>query len=126
MDFETKVIKHQEQRYNTVGDWYPNIPQTKMFIRVSDMKNQDYNFLVMFHEIIESYLCHRRKISEPKITEFDVKYEAKRPAGDTSEPGDDPEAPYRKEHFFATSLERLMAAELGVDWGKYDEAVQDL
>ena len=35
-------------------------------------------------------------------------------------------APYRKEHFFATNLERLLAAELKVDWFEYDRYVDAL
>jgi hypothetical protein len=36
-----------------------------------------------------------------------------------SEPGDDPRAPYYREHQFASGMERLMAAELGIDWQQY-------
>lgn len=37
-----------------------------------------------------------------------------------------PNAPYRKEHFFATSLERLFSAELDVDWQEYERFVDAL
>ena len=40
--------------------------------------------------------------------------------------GDNVNAPYRKEHFFATNLERLFASELGVDWFEYDRYVDAL
>jgi hypothetical protein len=42
------------------------------------------------------------------------------------EPGDHEHAPYRREHFFATNLERLLSAELGVDWFEYDRDVDAL
>jgi hypothetical protein len=38
-------------------------------------------------------------------------------------PGDDPRAPYHKQHVFAENIERLLAAELGVDWSAYDKEV---
>jgi hypothetical protein len=40
-----------------------------------------------------------------------------------TEPGDDPRAPYHKQHVFAENIERLLAAELGVDWSAYDKEV---
>lgn len=42
------------------------------------------------------------------------------------EPGDDARAPYQREQFFATNLERLLAAELGVEWFAYDRLVEGL
>ena len=126
MIIDVKVIPHNQQRYETVGDWYFNKDNNRLTIRVSAMRNKKYEFLVAMHEQIEAMLCIERGICEKEITLFDMKFEADRQPGDTSEPGDSPLAPYRREHFFATSLERLMAAELEVDWSKYDEAVYSL
>lgn len=42
------------------------------------------------------------------------------------EPDDQRSAPDCREHFFATNLERLLAAELDVDWFQYDEYVNGL
>jgi hypothetical protein len=81
---------------------------------------------VALHELIEVTLCEERGITCEQVDAFDKAYERTRPKGDESEPGDSPDAPYRKEHFFSTSIERLMAAELGVDWAKYDEAIYKL
>jgi hypothetical protein len=54
-------------------------------------------------------------------------FEKARESGRVSgEPGDAPDSPYRREHFFATSLERLLAAELGVDWAVYEAHVDSL
>ena len=46
--------------------------------------------------------------------------------GPEDEPGDDPAAPYKREHFFATNLEALMSGELGVDFSTYEEAINEL
>jgi hypothetical protein len=123
---DVKIIPHNQQRYETVGDWYFNPDNNRLTIRVSSMRNKLYEFLVAFHEQAEAMLCLERGICEKEITLFDKHFEARRAQGNTDEPGDDPRAPYRKEHFFATSVERLMAAELGVDWRKYEEAVNSL
>jgi len=36
---------------------------------------------------------------------------------------DAPRAPCRREHVFATKIERMLAVELGVDWRSYDREV---
>lgn len=126
MQIDIKVIPNSEQRYDTVGDWWFNPDNSKLFIRVSRMNNSKYENLVAIHEQIEALLCLERGIDEKKITAFDIKFENNREPGNADEPGDDEKAPYKKEHFFATSIERLMAAELKVDWKKYDEAVNNL
>ena len=118
-------IPHSEQRYKTVGDyWYPT--EHTQEVRVSRMDNADYEFLVMLHELIEAHLCRKRGIKEEAITAFDTAFEAVREEGNEDEPGDSPEAPYQKEHQFATSIERQLAAELGVDWDAYDKAIYAL
>ena len=127
MDFKIETIPHEQQRYPTCGDYEKVL--SLMLIRVSKMNNEHYEFLVQLHEMVESYLCHARDIAEEDITAFDKKFEEDRKNlqwGDELEPGDAYNAPYRREHFFATSIERLMAAELGVDWTRYERTVQDL
>ena len=126
MLIDVKVIPHNQQRYETVGDWYFNQDNNRLTIRVSSMRNRKYEFLVALHEQVEAMLCLERGICEKEITLFDMKFEAAREDGNTDEPGDDPAAPYKREHFFATSVERLMASELGVDWRLYEEAVNSL
>ena len=122
---DIKSIPHNEQRYETVGDW-EEMPDWTWRIRVSEMKDWRYNLLVGIHELVEMALCKQRGISEPSITAFDMEFESNRDPGDETEPGDSPEAPYQREHFFATSIERLIAAELDVDWQTYDDAVMSV
>lgn len=119
------VIDHAQQRYETIGDWQWS-SKGDLTITVSDMKDWRYNLLVARHELDEAILCRDKSISQKEVDQFDVAYEAVRLDGDTSEPGDDPKAPYYNEHQFATKLEREMARELNVDWEKYNEAVNSL
>lgn len=125
MEIKIKTIEHKDQVYPTVGDWrFDEEGNLKIFI--SNMNNWKYEFLVAFHELAEVMLCKDRGISQESVDKFDIDFENNREERNVDEPGDDPHAPYRKEHFFATSIERLMAAELGVDWGEYGKVVENL
>jgi hypothetical protein len=125
MHIELRTIDHGSQRYNTCGDW-EILPDGSIRISVSDMGNEDYAFLVAVHEALEVWLCRKRGISQASVDAFDIEYEKNRPGGDFSEPGDSPDAPYQKEHQFATHIERQLAQELGVSWDVYNDTVESL
>jgi hypothetical protein len=120
-----ETIPHDKQRYDTVGDWIIH-PNGNVHIYVSNMKNWKYEFLVAFHELSEMMLCRDRGIPQSIVDDFDKEFESRRETNDNSEPGDHPLSPYKNEHFFATTIERLMAAELNVDWSVYDKEVTNL
>lgn len=122
-----KVIPHAEQRYPTVGDWF--FSDDTLFITVSNMGNDNYHYLVAYHEWIEAILCRAAGISEQDVTTFDKKFEEWREKGDVGEfdePGNHPDAPYFQQHQVATKHEQRLARELGVDWNDYDKAVNSL
>lgn len=119
-----ETIPHRDQNYETVGDYWSD--ENGMHIRVSDIGNPDYEFLVAIHEMVEAKLCQKRGITDGEITAFDVEFERKRGPDDVSEPGDDPASPYGKEHCFATAVERMMCAALGLSWKDYEQAVLGL
>lgn len=125
MDFSISIIPHHSQRYDTVGDYDYNGFVHGIDITVSDTGKEDYNFLVAVHELIEAYLAWNRKISYDEITKFDKRFERNRPKTQ-GEPGDDKNAPYHKEHRFATKVERLIAKELHVDWNEYNNTIINL
>ena len=123
--FDVRVVDHKDQRYPTVGDWI--IENGKLTeIRVSDMGNTDYAFLVGVHEAIEAWLCLKRGITEESVSRFDKKFEKNRKPGNVAEPGNDPMAPYFNEHQFATHIEKMLAREMGIDWKKYSDVVDNL
>lgn len=128
MNILIKTIPHEEQRYPTVGDW--QWVGDDLEITISSMKNWKYEFLVAFHELAEVMLCKDRNISQKEVDDFDVAFEDIRLTypkviGD-QEPGNNENAPYYKEHQFATEVEVLMAEALGVNWKKYDKTVNNL
>lgn len=125
MKIKIETIPHQQQRYPTVGDYWEENGSEE--IRVSEMPDWRYEALVAVHEMIEMILTRHRNIDEHAISTFDIDFEQSREKGLVmGEPGDHIHAPYRKEHFFATNLERLLAAELEVDWFEYDHFVDSL
>lgn len=117
-----ETIPHASQRYDTVGDWIWE-DENYLRIRVSSMRRRRYAALVAVHELVEALLCWERGITTEMVDTFDKAFEAGRPEGNEDEPGDDPTCPYRREHFFATTVERLLAAELRVDWTEYERSV---
>jgi hypothetical protein len=117
-----ETIPHCKQPYPTCGDYFHD-GMGNLTICVSEEIGTDSALLVAIHELCEAVLCYKRGIKFADIDEFDARFEDNRKKGDTSEPGDDQNAPYRREHFFATTIERLMAAEMGVDWKEHDNRI---
>lgn len=128
MNIDIKIIPHEQHRYPTVGDWQFDAAGD-LHIQVSKMSDPAYESLVALHETVEAILCRDRGVTTEQVDTFDKQFEKERENGlhtETDEPGDDPRAPYKREHFFATSVERLMAAEMGVDWKTYEEEIYSL
>jgi hypothetical protein len=120
-----RVIPHEHQRYSTAGDWRFT-RNGDLLISVSRMSDPRYETLVAAHELVEAILCRRAGVDERAVDTFDKHYEAHRKAGDVSEPGDDPRAPYHRQHVAATEFERQLAVLLGVNWGSYEKEVESL
>lgn len=118
------TIKHADQRYPTVGDWYEEKGQ--LVIKTSQLADWRYEALIALHEFVEAILCRQQGIAEADVLAFDLAFEAKRPVGNEAEPGDDKNAPYRRQHQFATIIERAVAQELGVNWRAYERALSAL
>lgn len=125
MRINIEVIPHEQQRYPTVGDYW--MEDGVQQVRVSHLPDWRYEILVAVHEIVELAITRHRGIPEGVISQFDVEFEKLRESRLRSgEPGDHPDSPYRREHFFATNLERLLAGELDVNWFAYEEYVDGL
>ena len=125
---EICTIPHEHQRYSTTGDYFRDRDGVHQ-IRVSYVPDWRMNFLVMVHELIEYGLALARGIPEEEVTAFDIQFEKEREQGlhsEHDEPGDDKTNPYYREHFFATSIERIVAQELGVDWQDYGQEISKL
>ena len=117
-DISIETIKHEKQRYDTAGDYLQYNKYLWCFY-ISKMDNIDYEFLVLIHELIEWRLTQKRGIKEEDITKFDIE-------SGSDDPGALKNAPYHKEHMFATRIEKLLAKELGVDLDKYCKSFDKL
>jgi hypothetical protein len=118
LNIEIKTIPHNEQRYSTAGDWlYEN---GKLIINVSDTGDWKKEALVAVHELVEVFLCQEKNITQEMVDKFDMNFDGE------GEPGDAPNSPYRHQHGFATAVERMLCAAMGVNWQEYDETVEKL
>jgi len=115
-DITIKVIPHSKQRYDTSGDYWIDERGT-IQVRISKSKNWRSEALLLMHELTEMFLCIDRDVSFKAIDRFDMRFKG------TGEPGDDPKAPYHREHRFATRIERLLARELRVSWATYESGL---
>lgn len=126
---EIEFIPHDQHRYPTVGDWLiaTGMNGEKILnIRVSKLSDWRREALIAVHELVEVLLCRKDGVTQKEVDVFDRNFEANRPDGCDDEPGDDSDAPYRKQHCFATGVERLLAAELNVDWKAYEQELYKL
>lgn len=119
MNIHVHVIPHKQQRYDTCGDWFWDA-NNHLHIKVSECTDARYEQLVAIHEIVEAVLCDTAGIDENAVTDWDIKFTGE------GEPGDDPKAPYHKQHRIATAIETLLAAELGVNWQEYEKELNEL
>lgn len=121
MKITIETIPHDQQRYPTAGDWQC-LPNGDVLISVSEVGDRRYEMAIGVHELIEFLLCREAdpEITQAQVDAFDMAYD-----GD-GEPGDDPAAPYHRQHCFATAVERMLIAALGVPWAEYDAAVEAL
>lgn len=117
-----KSIPHDQQEYDTLGNWRLRDAISEqwgqyfgpyMLIEVDEMGDWRKEFIVAIHEMVEAALCQHRGISQADVDAFDKSHL------ESPQPGDEPDAPYRREHEFATDIERLIGRELGVDLQSY-------
>jgi hypothetical protein len=112
-----ETISHDQQRYDTVGDW--QFDGENLNIKVSEIPTSEhgyYEFLVGVHELVEAILCKNQGVTEQQVDDWDLNC-------DEEDPGNNPECPYYRQHLLATVIENILANELGVDLIDYELAV---
>jgi hypothetical protein len=101
-------------------------PLCILHIKVSQLSDWRREALVAVHELVEALICKHAGVTTEQVDEFDMNFEATRKDGDDSEPGDDPKAPYYRQHQIATVIEKLLSVELGVNWTDYEKELNSL
>ena len=118
MEIHIKTIPEREQRPEVNGaDWFWD-EKGDLQVRVSPMSDWRYEILLALHEASEAILCKYDGVSQKSVDEFDAEFD-KTHAFDVNA-GDDPAAPYKKQHTVSTGIERILAAYLNVGWAEYD------
>src|SRR6266568_8539130 len=92
--------KHRKEVGDTVGDWY-NKDGTHI-VEVSKMSDRKYEALVIIHELVEGILCTHAGISPELVDKFDKDWKEH---DGLEEQGDDPKAPYHRQHCMALVIE---------------------
>lgn len=110
--------KHRLPAYQGIdgaGDWYfdPKNGDLHICVTGTDVFDQNDVFLVALHELIEAKLCACHGVTQGAVDAFDAAFES------DGEAGDDPAAPYQKEHRAAMLIEHSVAMMLGIwDYGE--------
>jgi len=113
------TIPHRQQRHRNVSDRVKRRDEIVEF-RVSDIGDERMEALIAIHEIVEQTLCKSKGISIDQIDIFDFSF-----TGD-GEPGNHVDSPYRDQHRVATTVEKIVAKKLGVNWNEYKRRVRTL
>lgn len=119
MNISVKIIPDSDHRYPFTGADWTFDPSGDLEVRVSKMSDWRREFILAVHELVEAALCKHNGVSQAAVDAFDTSYDATH-ATDLNA-GDDPLAPYQHEHCVATAIERVLAAELRVQWLEYDQ-----
>ena len=118
MKFEVLTIEHDAQRYVTIGDYWED--DDGLHVRISRLGDWRYEGLVLVHEVVELLLCKVAGVNISDVDAWDMSH------GDLDEPGEDPRAPYHRQHMAADAIERAVAWMMGVDWNDYTSKVDSL
>lgn len=119
MNIIIKVIPNNEHRPGISGaDWYFD-QAGDLQVRVSKMSDWRYETCLGIHEAVEAVLCKHNGVTVAQVDAFDQPFEDVK--DNVTNVGDKTDAPYRREHSFATAAERIVAAELDVPWQEYDD-----
>lgn len=129
MEIHIKTIIIEKMRISgSLGDyWYDS--DGVLQIRVADLGDEFMEKSICVHEIIEEALTKKRGLLEPDIQAFDEYHDMRIKQGLVSpekEAGYDENAPYRNEHTFCDSVERMMFAMANIPWSDYEEKVNSL
>lgn len=76
------------------------------------------------HEAFEALLCKHMDITVEQVDAFDSEFKGENVVDVNA--GDDPQAPYKIPHTFATAAERIFTGAMGIDWKSYDERLSAL
>ena len=124
-DVHIKIIPQKEHRERFyVGDYWEEDEGATLQVRATDLGDWQKSMAIIQHELLEYLLCRNRGIEEPDILAFDRLFEKEqRVTHGTNEAGDDPRAPYRREHEVSNIVENIYLYEMGITQKEYNDAI---
>lgn len=106
-----------QRKQFTGADWWWE--DENLQVRIAKLGDWREEMCLAMHEVSEAIMCKHMKISHESVDVFDSKYQHENEIDLNA--GDEPDAPYRIPHCYATAIERVMAGVLDIDWKSYDK-----
>jgi hypothetical protein len=120
MKIIVETVPHRKQRIpGQVGDWVIDAAGN-IGIRVSETGAWRFDASIAVHELVEALLCRNDDVTQEQVDHFDVGFRGDGEAGDAHD------APYARQHCFATAVERMLIAAFGLSWDAYEKTVEAL
>jgi hypothetical protein len=109
-----KSIK--KMRYYTYGDYYLK-KNGDLKVEVINHGRDDYNYLLIIHELLEYFLLQKRNASIAEVEAYDIEFESDPKRVELyREPGADPTCPYKVEHDYANKVVKELCDATGLDF----------
>ncbi len=126
MNITIKIIPREAHRPEVDGcDWYYD-EAGDLQIRISPMSCEAYEHALILHELFEALACRHDGVTQKQVDDFDLAYDKAHPNEPDLGAGDDPEAPYHKQHNLATVVDRLFISSCGLKWADYDSELASI
>ena len=122
MDIYIKTVPNEEIKKRmgfTGADWWTD-ENGEVQVRVaSELNDWRQEFILAMHETAEIGMCKYLGITQEQVDDFDKHFQQTHDMDLFA--GDEPDAPYKIPHTFATAIERILAGVMNVDWNPYDD-----
>jgi hypothetical protein len=128
MKINVLSIPQARHRFTTIGDWWVDGADT-LQIRISEEISWQYQVAVLFHELIEFFICKAMGVGTEECDAFDLLFEHEYYIGKwpkSVEAGFDKRCPYRRGHIWGYRFERLTIWLLGDSWKDYCRVTDEL
>lgn len=120
MNIFIKTIPNEEIKLRhgfTACDWWWEVEDLQVVV-ATEITNWREAMSLAIHEATEALMCKHLGITHQQVDLFDAQYQARHESDLNA--GDEPDAPYRVPHNYATAIERILTGVLEVDWKTYD------
>ena len=121
MDITINTVPNEEIRTRkgfTGADWWWD-ENGVLQVRVAELGDWREEFALAMHEVSEAGMVKYLGILPKDVDDFDSEYQRTHVVDLNA--GDEPLAPYKVPHTFATAIERIITGVMNVDWKPYDD-----